>query len=1004
MIDLLPRVAHEWIERFDDAWQAGAPSELGGFYGEAVRTIAPPLDESGRRALLAILIEIELEHRWQREGSGDGGTAGAGAECLEGYAARFPELGAPGDWPDELIVAEYACRRRWGDRPELDRFLERFPSDRRAALLRRLEAAGATLPFFSGEAGDGLGVLPELEGLKLGRELGRGAFGVVYQAEEVGTGRLVAVKMLLPAARHNPMAEAWLEVEARAIAKLKHDHIVTIHRVGRLAGAPYLVFEYMDVGTLAEKLRREPIPPREGARLLRTLADALESVHRLGIFHRDLKPANILLEQSGRAKIGDFGLARLGEGGHTIAGVPLGTPSYMSPEQASGHAGQVAAGTDIYALGAILYEILTGRPPFTGTSPQAVLHQVIHAEPVSVHVLNPRIDRDLVTICEKCLEKEPARRFVTAAALRDELGRYLDGLPLETRPPGRLERLARAAKRKPVLAGLYAAATAAVIFGAIGILYFRKYNEAEVLRVRERKALIAAEYEHRQADAVRAQRKADHNALVQAGNDAARRGDWSAALRAYQHAIDDHAEDETRLRASRLFGFFAVNDKNTLMAELDALAARPDLGRYKAHLALVRGAYLLTDSALQAEGQTWVRRALEARDDLLSPADVAFAEALLETRPLPMIAALRRALERDPLHYNAQASLVIALVASGQLDDAAAQARQMAALYPDSAVPPLASALAALYRGDRPAMEAGLTAVAARLKADVAPLKQYLNTVAEILDIMAQGNDGPAGVKPMSQFRLFVLLPRMVVQAGTAVKPLAFAVPSVNLLFRWQGELFETSRSLGKSDDATYHKLVALGAGNPEALIHGMIATNRLMAANRELSANHPAEARRGLAEAADLAYRACEAPTLLVRSPTRYQMRAIGMVADVGVLKLTPDDEGERIRRLRANLHRLVVDGRAWPETRRQFIGAFINMAMSPLTPPLEAEWKLDSPAGAEGYRQRKVWLEHVSRNVLDDWRDDDPADQAVSRLQAELDKGSEQQARPAAPAPAPR
>jgi WD40 repeat protein len=294
--------------------------------------------------------------------------------------------------------------------------------------------------------------------------------GVVYQARQAGVNRLVALKMILAGEHAGAQERARFRAEAEAVGRLQHPHIVPVYEVGEVRGQPYLVMEYVDGGSLGHRLAGMPLPPREAAQLVEALARAVHYAHQRGIVHRDLTPANVLLsfnrDPPGGAlreavpKVSDFGLAKFlaGGGAQTQTGALLGTPSYVAPEQAAGRTREVGPAADVYSLGAILYECLTGRPPFRAETRLETLLQVQTAEPGAPRRLNPRIPRDLETICLKCLRKEPARRYASARALADDLRRYLDGEPIQARAVGQAERLGRWCRRNPKLAGMTALA------------------------------------------------------------------------------------------------------------------------------------------------------------------------------------------------------------------------------------------------------------------------------------------------------------------------------------------------------------------------------------------------------------------------------------------------------------------------------------------------------------------------------------------------------------------
>jgi serine/threonine-protein kinase len=329
------------------------------------------------------------------------------------------------------------------------------------------------------------GDLPRIPGYDVEAVLGRGGMGVVYKARHLRLNRTVALKMLLAGAYAGPQELARFLREAEAEAGLRHPHIVQVHDVGEHDGRPYFTMELVEGGSLAQKLRGTPQPARPAAELLASLAEAVHVAHQGGIVHRDLKPANILLTADGTPKITDFGLARRlqGEAGLTQSGVQMGTPSYMAPEQAQGQSRVIGPAVDVYALGAILYELLTGRPPYHGETPSETVLQVISQDPVPPSRLNAKVPRDLETICLKCLHKDPQRRYVTAAALADDLQRFVRGEPIAARPAGLFERLGKWVRRRPGRAALLAASLllAAALVGVSWWLVALRAHEREAV-------------------------------------------------------------------------------------------------------------------------------------------------------------------------------------------------------------------------------------------------------------------------------------------------------------------------------------------------------------------------------------------------------------------------------------------------------------------------------------------------------------------------------------------
>ena len=340
--------------------------------------------------------------------------------------------------------------------------------------------------------------LPRIPGHELQEVLGRGGMGVVYRARHLRLNRCVALKMLLTGAHAGPEARERFLREANAAAGLRHPNIVQVYEMGDQDGQPYFTMEFVEGGNLAGKLAGVPQPPRHAAELLATLAEAVEAAHQSGIVHRDLKPSNILLTADGTPKIGDFGLARRmeGESGLTWTGISIGTPSYMAPEQAEARPLAWGPTVDVYALGAILYEVLTGRPPFRAETAAATVRLVISQEPEPPSRLNDKVPRDLETICLKCLQKESQHRYAGASALASDLRCFLAGEAIAARPDRRLARLTRRVRRRPVLSAVVAAVSvfvAALLGGGMWLVLERTHvaRQAEAVQAATERAADA---------------------------------------------------------------------------------------------------------------------------------------------------------------------------------------------------------------------------------------------------------------------------------------------------------------------------------------------------------------------------------------------------------------------------------------------------------------------------------------------------------------------------------
>jgi WD40 repeat protein/tRNA A-37 threonylcarbamoyl transferase component Bud32 len=403
----------------------------------------------------------ELLSQWQRDAA-QGRDSTATELCRD-----HPELAA------ELERRIRAARRRDDQAGQADdTYATVAPSDAVAAIALDSYATQSGTVSLALDGPPSVGGL-SIPGYEILSTLGRGGMGVVYKARQVKLDRIVALKMILSGAHAGPDELARFRTEAEAIARLQHPNIVQVHEVGEHEGKPFFSLEFCAGGTLDRKLAGTPLRPLEAARFLETLAWAMHAAHQANVIHRDLKPANVLLTADGTPKITDFGLAKkLGEAGRTATGDVMGTPSYMAPEQAGGKSKEVAPATDVYALGAILYELLTGRPPFKAATPLDTIMQVVSDEPVPPSRVQSNTPRDLQTICLKCLQKEPARRYPSAAALAEDLERFLRGEPIQARPAGRVERLVKWARRRPAVAGFLAVSVLAVLVVLGGLVFF----------------------------------------------------------------------------------------------------------------------------------------------------------------------------------------------------------------------------------------------------------------------------------------------------------------------------------------------------------------------------------------------------------------------------------------------------------------------------------------------------------------------------------------------------
>jgi WD40 repeat protein len=418
-----------------------------------------------------------------------------GAGRAEDWLERYPILAGEPESVVGLAYREFAVRSALGEQPSPDEFYGRFPANRRA--LEEQFQIHAFLAEVCTETEPGSNRAPlQIGPYDIETEIGRGAAGVVYRARHRVLDRIVALKVLSPSVMGVNESARFL-TEARAVARLQHPNIVQLFEVGESGGRPYLALEYVAGGTLAGAIAAEAMSQRSSAELVGLVARAAAYSHTHGILHRDLKPGNILLAAHDVPKIADFGLAKLIDRADsaTRSGWVIGTPEYMAPEQAAAE-GSVGLPADIYGMGAILYELLTGRPPFRAETPVKTLYQVVWHDTVPVTRLQPDVAPDLATICEKCLAKDPGHRYASAADLADDLDRFLAGKPIMARPPGLFVRLKKWAVRHPLhvlLAGVVVLAAVALVATGLRSNARLRIAAAEADRQRQAAEKSAAE-------------------------------------------------------------------------------------------------------------------------------------------------------------------------------------------------------------------------------------------------------------------------------------------------------------------------------------------------------------------------------------------------------------------------------------------------------------------------------------------------------------------------------
>jgi tetratricopeptide (TPR) repeat protein len=570
---------------------------------------------------------------------------------LEDYLGRFPALEEERSALLDLIRLEARVRRDVGENVDPEEYARRFPSLRGdldallGPMLREQAGAGSPPEVPDTMTTPPSPAWPSVPGYEIVGELGRGGMGVVYKARDLRVGRMVALKLILVGKEANPPSgidrrelEERLQAEVEAIGRLNHPGIIHIYDTGPTQGGRYLVLELCSDESLAQRLGQGPLPPNEAALLGERLAEAVQTAHEARVVHRDLKPANVLFGTDGTPKIADFGLARcLDIQGRTVTGAVLGTPSYMAPEQADGKKAGPAA--DVYALGAILYECLTGRPPFKAATAVETLRQVTTDEPVAPRQLNAAIPRDLETIVLKCLEKAPDRRFPTSGELAEDLRRHLAGEPIGARPASLL-----------YLSRKYAWKHLSLVIGS-GVAVIALLAAA----------IIATGF---WLDRIKSE-QVNRDLRIQ---DAMSRGSWKELVDLAEQGVKAEPARSALHRLRQVRGLQALGD-GRVSEIIEELLARSNLtGPERAEAQLRKGDLLLIGGN-SGEGHKLISDVLE-EPSFLSPADREYALGLLSEKLNDALDHHRAAIDLDRYHHGARLQLAYLLVFAGRWEEA----------------------------------------------------------------------------------------------------------------------------------------------------------------------------------------------------------------------------------------------------------------------------------------------------------------------------------------------
>ncbi len=715
------------LNRFEAAWATGVGPDLQRFYNE----VEPNIRDEELRVELCL---IDLEHRLRN---------GQPARS-EDYARIFGDRLHSKEIQKQLVSGEIAVRNYVGPPATSDELLQRFPilkDELELLLAANSDNDSQSQPTHRKSTTFACG--QKLGPYQIGDVIGAGAFSVVYSAVDERSGSRVAVKQLQAhVADQGTIRERMLR-EARAAAGIDHPNIVRVLDVGSCHGTDYVVSRLVEGNTLADTLNSANLTYEQSARLVMQIANGIHEAHQQGIVHRDLKPANVLLDGD-IPLITDFGLAHLADATQNLTheGDLVGTPAYMAPEQAAGRGWLADPRADVYSLGVLLFRLTTGRLPFEGTTSE-VLSQVLHREPPAPRRLAADLPIDLETIILKCLEKEPADRYLGADCLATDLETHLAGRSIAARRPGQFSRIMKWSRRRPAVAGS--------VFSILVLSAFLIGSLLQLGRVgNERDRAVTAE-----SKAVESERDKQYllaSAAADAGILAMQRGHLSRAVAHFDQSLQQGIEDDLPLRLRRIDALLALRRVDEAQTELSLIAKHSERSRHEGEIILWE-AELHMESG--TEGRVVVER-LERALPHLTGADAIYCEGMLAEDSVTALSHFRQAVAADPFHGRARRMVITVLLSLARIEETLIEIEKARNLFPEDAAIPLLESLATARQGRVEEAES-IVAMAATSPSEHETWLSFCQAVGAIEFDMGD-DESTVNLKSLSEFASKVVL------------------------------------------------------------------------------------------------------------------------------------------------------------------------------------------------------------------------------------------------------